>query len=320
MSLKIKCLYREDFKKVFNFLENNFSSPTHYKEWNMVVSKHFKTEFFYFGAFDGNELIGVCPLHRYKINSRMRVVSGPKEFLIPYGGWIFSKGETVKKTYFPIRKNESLEIFSLPLLNEFNTNYKGLKLLKNYETSIIDLEKNEDDIWNGLDQKRRNMIRKAIKNNVEISTLQNEDLKEFYYFYSSANDSYGLESMPFGYFRDLNNMAENINLDIITAKSEKKILGLNVIISNKDFSIYWLGVRKKETENNGFFDLLQWESIKKSKGRKCKYYDLCYVEKERLPNIYKFKTDYSNNFIPVYNLSKRSTFYKILNRVRKITG
>jgi hypothetical protein len=318
MGKSIKCLYIEEFDKVEKFLTENFSSPTHYKEWNLVVSNYFKTEFFYFACLDKNKIIGVCPVHRYKNEKKNRIVSGPKEFMIPYGGWIFSEGRKIDSGYFPIRKNENLEIYSLPLLEEFKSVYEGIKVIKNYKTAIINLRKSEEEIWNNLDQKRRNMIRKAMKNHVQITYLQNENLKEFYTFYSTANDQYGLKNMPFGYFRDLVFTPGNIKVDILAAKFEDNVLGYNVIISDKNYSLYWLGIRKKETENNGFFDLLQWESIKRAKERNCLFYDLCYVEKERLPNIYKFKTDYCKDEYDVLNMNKKPVVFRIINKIQKI--
>ncbi|MCX6165089.1 MAG: peptidoglycan bridge formation glycyltransferase FemA/FemB family protein [Ignavibacteriae bacterium] len=318
MSKKVKCVLKAEFVKVDDFLLNNFSSPTHWKEWNLIVSKHFNTEFFYYAYFEDDILTGVCPVHKLKRKYNFRLISGPKEFLIPYGGWIFNNTVEVKPNFIELQKNESLEIFSLPLINDFNAKYKDVNILKNYETAIIDLNQSEDDIWNGLNQKRRNMIRKAIKSDVTISLYSKENIMEFYDFYESANKQYYLQSLPVEYFTDLVKMTENINVDILVAKIGNESLGYNVIVSDKNYSIYWLGIRMKDSINNGFFDLLQWESIKKAKERYCRYYDFCYVEKDRLPNIYKFKTDYSKNKYGVLNIIEKSLVYSIINKIQKI--
>jgi hypothetical protein len=320
MDRKIIRLYKNDFYKVDDFLSNNFSSPTHWKEWNLIVSKHFRTEFFYFVYYENGNIIGVCPVHRIKKKIKSRLISGPKEYLIPYGGWIFRNKTKVNSEFFKIKNNEILEIFSLPVLNEFNIEYEDLKISKYYETAIIDLKQSEDDIWKSLNQKRRNMVRKAIKNGVQICYLEKAKLTEFYDFYLKANNQYNLKNFSFGYFEDLVNTGNNINIDIIVAKKEENVFGYNIILSDKYYSIYWLGIRMKDTENNGFFDLLQWESIKKSKERNCKYYDLCYVEKECLPNIYKFKIGYSNNIYPIVNIVKKSILYRVINKVQKIAN
>lgn len=318
MKRNIVKIYEKDFDVISEFLIENFSSPTHWKEWNLIVGKYFNTEFFYYAYFEGDSLIGICPVHKKKHKYNSRLISGPKEYLIPFGGWIFNKPVEVKQNFVELQKNESLEIFSLPLLNEFNAVYSNVKILKIYETRIIDLTNSMDDLWKDLNQKRRNMIRKASKNNVSVRLLQAGKLDMFYDFYVSANNEYELENLPVDYFIDLSNATQNIRTDFLIAEMDNKPLGYNVIVSDKNYSIYWLGLRMKNSPNNGFFDLLQWESIKKAKENNCKYYDLCYVEKQRLPNIYKFKTDYSETKLDVLNILEKSLFYSIINKIQKI--
>jgi hypothetical protein len=316
MNGKIIRLYENDFDKVDEFLSKNFSSPTHWQDWNKVISKYFNTDFFYFVLIEQNKILGICPAHSIKEKIKTRLISGPKEYLMPYGGWIF--GKDVNSVSIKLKKNESLEIFSLPLIDEFNAKYSQKNVWKNYETTVLDLNMKIDDIWNSIERNRRNKIRKAIKNDVMISVCSEYDLREFYTFYAKANKQYGLKNLPYDYFNDLLIKKENITIDILSAKINDEVLGYNIIISDKDYSIYWMGIRFKDSVNNGFFDLLQWESIKKSKERNCKYYDLCYVEKERLPNIYKFKIDYSDNLIPIANIIIKPITYRIINKIQKI--
>lgn len=318
MKRSVVRIYEKDFDLIDEFLIKNFSSPTHWKEWNLIAGKYFNTEFFYFACFEDDSLIGICPVHKKKRKYNFRLISGPKEFLIPFGGWIFSKPVEVKRKFVELKKNESLEIFSLPLSKEFNAVYSNVKILRNYETRIIDLTKSLDDLWKDLNQKRRNMIRKASKNNVSVRLLPAGNLEMFYDFYVSANKEYELESLPVDYFADLSNVPGNIKTDFLVAEMNNKPLGYNVIVSDKNYSVYWLGLRMKNFPNNGFFDLLQWESIKKAKENNCKYYDLCYVEKQRLPNIYKFKTDYSQTKLDVLNILEKSLLYSIINKIQKI--
>ncbi|MGE5435593.1 MAG: hypothetical protein ACM3O3_00070, partial [Syntrophothermus sp.] len=60
----IKIKSTNDYSIVEEFLNNNFSSPTHWPKWNILISKYFNTDFLYYLAFSGNELIGICPLHK----------------------------------------------------------------------------------------------------------------------------------------------------------------------------------------------------------------------------------------------------------------
>lgn len=47
-----------NFDLVENFLQNNFSLPTHWPEWNLLVSKIYGSNFYYLGAFHENILMG----------------------------------------------------------------------------------------------------------------------------------------------------------------------------------------------------------------------------------------------------------------------
>ena len=91
----------------------------------------------------------------------------------------------------------------------------------------------------------------------------------------------------------------------------------NVVIAwDKDYSIYWLGNNQNEAPNLGQNALLQWESIKMMKKNGCKYYDLCFIEKNKLPHIYKFKKGFSNTEVPVSLVLKTGIGFKIFNKIK----
>ena len=66
MKRNVVKIYEKDFDVIDDFLIKNFSSPTHWKEWNLIARKYFNTEFFYFAYFEGDSLIGICPVHKKK--------------------------------------------------------------------------------------------------------------------------------------------------------------------------------------------------------------------------------------------------------------
>lgn len=318
MKRKIIRLYKNDFDKIDTFLSNNFSSPTHWQDWNNIISKYYKTEFFYFALINDNNIVGICPVHRIKNKFNYILMSGPKVYNIPFGGWIFNESVNFNFSDLKLNYNEFFEIFSLPLINEFNANYEGCELLKPYETAIINLERSEEEILNSFTTQKKYKIRKAIKNKVEVISIDEIGIDSFYDFYEVTNKRYGLENLPKGYFSDLLSDVKNIKVDFLVARKNSEILGQLILVSDKNYAIIWLGSRIEKGPNFGYFDLLHWELIKKAKSYGCKYYDACYLEKARLPNIYKFKIGYSNNIIPVVNVGYKSNIYKIINKLQKI--
>lgn len=158
--MEIKKIREQNFDIVIEFLNNNFSSPTHWPEWNLVVSKYFNTTFFYFGAYEKADLIGICPIHEEKKGLFKYYNSGQFRY-IPFGGWIFSKPSSVVFKDLHIEKLSYLQLYSLPLLNDFkfSTDNKG----KTFKTLVINLEEEINNIWDHqLSPNKRNKIRKEI--------------------------------------------------------------------------------------------------------------------------------------------------------------
>jgi hypothetical protein len=318
MDKKVIRLYKSEFNKIEEFLENNFSSPTHWPDWNNLVSKYYNTEFFYFAMICNDKLTGICPVHRTKSGMIYRLKSGPKEFSIPFGGWIFSEDVNFNFTDLTLNSNESLEIFSLPLISEFHAGYEGCRVLKLYQTAIINLESSEVEILNSFATSKRYRIRKAVKYNVEVQTIDEMGFDNYYEFYRTMDERYGLMSLPRDFLLEIKDNVKNIKVDFLAAKRNSETLAHLILVSDKNYSIIWLGTRIEKGPNIGFFDLLHWEMIKKAKSYGCKYYDACYLEKDRLPNIYKFKIGYSTNLQPVLNIGTKSIQYKIINKIQKI--
>lgn len=311
--LKVKKIFETDFDLIISFLQNNFSSPTHWPDWNSVVSKFYKTDFFYFCAYEDDELVGLCPVHKVKKGLITDYNSGQFHF-IPFGGWIYSKEIEIESDDLQIGGFSSFQSFCLPSLPEFGTIIKNNNG-RNFKTLIIDLSKDLDLIWNNdVDSKRRNMVRKAEKNNVIIDKNP-LDFASFYKIYKQASIRCNLDLLDENYFKELFYGSKNIGFEIITAKKEDVILSNVAIVYDKSYSIYWLGNNTDDIPNLGQGELLQWEAIKRMKDRGCSYYDLCYIEKERLPHIYKFKSGFSKNEVNVSLVNTRKTPYRIMNRI-----
>jgi len=313
----IKVLKEKDFSKVVSFLKNNFSSPTHWPEWNILVSKYYHSKFYYYVEYEAGEIIGICPVHKVENGIFRNNFSGQFNFL-PNGGWIFNNKHTFNLKTLPLSNLNAFVSFALPQLDEFNVNYNH-KNTNNALTLIVDLTLNLDDIWKkDIHSKRRNMIRKAEKSNIVIEVDDKTDLRTFYNNYVEANKLYDLKSLKFEFFEDLFKNTPNVNFDILWAKKDNEILSGVVVVYDKNYSIYWLGFSANNSKNLGQGDILQWEVIKRMKEYGCKYYDLCYIEKDRLPHIYKFKKGFSSTEVPIDVLIKKTFSYKFINKLQKI--
>ena len=312
-SKKLKYKKITDFDTVTEFLRNNFSSPTHWPDWNLLISKYYNTLFYYFGLYENTQLIGICPVHETKSGLLKNLNSGQFHY-IPNGGWLTSKQVKIAPFHIPIPFNSYFECFGLPLIEEFGAVYA--KITKPFSTLLVDLNKTEEQIWmESMNYRRRRMIKKAQKHDISIqNTLSNLDL--FYTLYKNANKVYGLKNMEHDFFKELLE-TQHINFVPFVAFRNDNPCGALGLIYDYNYAIYWLGATDFSSENLGQGELLQWEAIRYSKTKGCKYYDLCYIEKERLPKIYEFKKGFSNREVVVPYIMVKPLTTRIYNKVSK---
>jgi len=309
--MKIK--KERDNNKIVKFLQDNFSSPTHWPEWNILVSKYFNTNFYYFGLFEKGEIIGICPIHETKSGLIINLNSGQYHF-IPNGGWILNKEKRINISNIPMPLNARFECFALPAIKEFGAIYSKVKKL--FYTLIVDLKRTENEIWlDSINSKRRNMIRKAMKMEVKFSKGTGI-LNDFYRLYSDSNKILGFTGLTYDFFKKLTIESTHFNFVPFVAYLNEKPYSALGLIHDKNYSYYWLGSTNHNAENLGQGDLLQWEAIKYSKSQGCKYYDLCYIEKERLPHIYQFKKGFSKTEVEISYLLKKTILFRLLNKLR----
>lgn len=302
-----------DYSLVEAFLKKNFSAPTHWPDWNLTVSKHFHTDFYYFLAFEKDELLGICPVHKTTRRFINDYRSGQFK-LIPFGGWIFSKKVKFNISKIPLQQNESFRSYGLPLLQEFTKNTM-INFDEKCKTLILDLDEELDVIWkNQLSRSKRKQIRRAENKHIVIETGC-DSLEKFYLLYKQACLRNKLSLLPMDFFIELFNNSNNIQFDIITAKYNDNYLANKVVVFDKNYSIAWLGNKVNDAPNLGQGELLHWEAIKRMKEFGCKYYDFCYIEEKRLPEIYKFKRGFSKKEVLVPLNKIKPLEYKILNRL-----
>src|SRR3989339_674550 len=111
----MKIVKETNFQKVETFLTLKFSSPTHWPDWNLVISKYFNTEFFYFAVYEENEIIGIMPVHQTNNGFLKNLYSGQFHFL-PFGGWLLSKKFEPNINDIPISSRSMIIGYGLPVL------------------------------------------------------------------------------------------------------------------------------------------------------------------------------------------------------------
>jgi len=310
--MKAELIGEDGFDSVRHFLGGVFSSPTHWPGWNLAVSRHYSTRFSYFAIESGGQIHAVCPVHEVRDGWRKRFHSGQFHY-IPYGGWISDCNQVISEVSYPLHLNAMIECFSLPQSGLFGTT--GSVTGKCFYTMVNDLRREEEEIWSAsIDAKRRNMIRKADRSGVSV--LYGADVSDdFYELYSSAMARNGLACLSGQFMKEMEDLNGEVTFIPFVAYLNGKPCSALGLVYDKDYAIYWLGATDRDSAGLGQGELLQWEAIRFSRQHGCRYYDLCYTDRERLPHIYEFKKGFSDKeaIIPYYN--KKKLLYKVLSKL-----
>lgn len=162
------------------------------------------------------------------------------------------------------------------------------------------------------------MIRKAVKSDISVRTFNDEQgLDELWPLLEKLHEKLGLGFLSYAYYKDVLNYygAKNKAFILIAYKNGRPISGI-FLVGNENYMHYYKGASSFEVKNEGQGELLQWEGIKLSKSLGIKYYDLCNLEKEKLPSIYRFKIGIVNNIFKYPKYGINSFGYKAVKKIQ----
>ena len=320
---KLSDLSSDEIQQIEHFLENNYCTVFHEMKFNKIIEEIFKTEFSYYIAYSNDgRLIALCPSHSIKDGLLTMNYSNPAMYEVPYGGWVYDRNETsllelMNQMKLPF--NEALTYWSFPQID--SNNYIQVNKKIRFQTAIIDLTLSIDDIrYKYVSRNTRHNINRASRKGIEIEELNPNNFDIFTTLCNSLKDSVGLKTHPSDYYKKVFNYyyAKNSTSAFVSILNGKYISSI-MTIGNKKMMHAWVAGRVKNLPKhlcqNHF---LLWETIKWAKKSGSRYYDLCIVEPERLPNIANFKLGFSREMVPFYCITRRNLLYRLLSRVRRI--
>lgn len=311
--MKAELTGEDTFESVRRFLGKNFSSPTHWPEWNLSVSRYYNTRFRYLVVEHDGIIHGICPVHEVREGLKTTLYSGQFHY-IPYGGWITDDKTIPTIIDFRLPVNGRFECFSLPRSGVFGRDEPYGERV--FMTLVNDLAREEEEIWSSsVDSKRRNMIRKAVRSGITVASGE-DVLTDFQALYRDSLNRNGMAGLPEGFLKEMVGFTGDVRFIPFVAYNNDTPCGALGLVYDKDYAIYWLGALSEDSPRLGQGELLQWEAIRFSRLRGCRYYDLCYIDRDRLPHIYEFKKGFAKQeaIIPYFN--KRSLFYRVLNKIQ----
>jgi lipid II:glycine glycyltransferase (peptidoglycan interpeptide bridge formation enzyme) len=299
-------------------IDNYGGTIFHDKKLNELVSKYYRTKFYYV-VDDIVKPTIISPLH-IENGAFIKKYNFWPSFDIPYGGFIGNYRYNLN--FVNVKLYESFRYAGIPETNSIDTqNIIVAPGLAWQETCMIDLSDNLDTIFNHeINSKKRNKIRKAEKNGIEIKIYDTvEPSNDFFTLLNGLHKRLRYDFLKPEYYLDLLNYYIPRNkAKLLVAYKEDIPLSAVMLVANKNYVHYYKGCSANNVINEGQGELLQWEAIKWAKDIGAKYYDLCGLSKDRLPQLYIFKTGISRKifYYPVYY--KSGLLYKVINRAYKV--
>lgn len=314
MNLKSRYISLLDNQATLNsveiFLSKQEATVFHEPGFNKIVSKYFKTKFIYI-ADKYSDFSCICPIHYKKRRLLFSQYYYKSLYDVPYGGFV---GQDVTSEYL---KPGLLDICVYAGFPQPGAE-KSFEVKKFSTTNMIDLTLSEDDIFNNVIQsKRRNMIRKAEKNNITIQQFSsNKGLRVFWPMLKDLHSRLGYVLNNFNFYLDLLSIYGPINqAAVFIAYKDNQPLSGVFVIGNKTFMHYYKGASLPNTASMGQGELLQWEAIKWAKKQGVRYYDFCNLNKTALPHIAQFKLGFSNQVYQFESFSESGIGYKIGRKI-----
>ncbi len=243
----------------------------HLSKWQALIEKVFGHETYYFFSVDGQGNIdGVLPLVR--LRSRLfgdYMVSVP---FFNYGGAIAVSAEVEKKLMtHAVSVAEQKKISHIEYRDSIERD-TAWEARTDKVVMVLDLPKEEDELWKALGSKRRSQIKRPLRESPEVVHGGIELLDEFYRVFSINMRDLGTPVYSKAFFKAiLEQFSEAVTLLIIRLKG--KPVGAAFLIQYKGMmEIPWASTLR-EVNSISINMLMYWEVLKLAINKGCQQFD-----------------------------------------------
>ena len=255
----------------------------HASDWLFFIEKYFKLKLKRVLIFKNGDIKGVFPFFEKKYG--FFKIAGSPMFTRnnPYTGFAMKNHEEIEAILPAIEKflrNQGIHFFRAQF-DHFLFKDNFIKMgytIKEFPSYRMDLSVGEEILWKGIGQKGRNLVRKAEKNNMQVTEVYDTSFIDTYY--KMSKEVYARhDRLPFfekSYYIDLCNLLYNDNLGrIYTVRSKEGITVAGaIILIYQDKAYYLSGVSFRKYQPLGINNFLQWTIIKNLKSADVKIYDM----------------------------------------------
>lgn len=208
------------------------------------------------------------------------------------------------------------------MLNQ--TGFKNNTKLRSYRTLRLNLAATMAEIRKSLDQKWRNQLNRAEKNNLKIIEGNSVELYQIFLDLQKEMQSRKKYEAGVNYseFCDIQKgLPEKLKMKILICQYEGKALTATIGSMIGDTGIYLLGAMGNEGMKMKGSYLLQWRLIEMMKEAGCRWYDLGGINPDDNPGVYHFKAGLSGKevfHIGQYEICKNSINLTLVGMAEKM--
>lgn len=242
---------------------------------------------------------------------------------------IKEQGNRLSCVFVRVRPQEAMSDNILQVLSS-----QGLKKAPMYLSvefaGILDLHKTEEEILAGASQGFRRKLRKALKNNIEITAdTSDESIKEFCRLEKLHAERQKYVAFSSGFLtKQFEAFREGKEILIYTAKKDGETLAQNFMIFYGPEASYHYGVSSQLGTKYSAAPLLHMEAMKEAKKRGCYRYNLWGIVEpdetsHRFYGVSEFKRSFGCDefrYTPAHDLILKPTKYqltKLIETARK---
>ena len=297
----------------------------HTSAWNRIVRDVFATEFMYAIALASNGLVGVMPCHWVNVRPSIPICySPPAVYETPYGGPV-GVDDAVCCELVQVAGRRvlggTIDVCTAPAASNW-VKVRSWRRIVPAETAYVDLRMPLNSIWvRSLDKNRRNMIRKAERAGVEIRAGGPEFVDTYHALVRETVTRAGIALQPVDLYRRVVEVFGAAGLALLLlAYVNGQAVGGGIFLRFRDVAYYWHGATATGAPNEGQGELLQWHAIKWAHDAGCSSYDLVVIERNRLPNLARFKLGFSQNIVPFYSIVHTRSVDRVVRRLVQMTS
>lgn len=179
-------------------------------------------------------------------------------------------------------------------------------------TPVVNLQFPEEGLWAGVDGKKRNVIRKAIRNGVAIIEGDAAALDEYHGMVVGTLSRAQIDVLPKVYYRRiLESLGSRRMARLFLATHKGSTIAGALILAYKDTVYGWDMGWRRDYISLGANDLLNWEVIKWARRKGYKYFDLLRLDPDHLPGVARWKETFGGDSLVCYYVQRATSFYRL---------